>query len=607
MANRTDITKCHRLRTALPLERGNIQGMTEKAIAESSDYMLTHIPQGTYGNGEGLEPYHVRWGVPPIPETQYFDPRGNPELTVDGGTMTTRGPDGFPREVTTTVNNVGALGCAPPSTDIGAFGFDTFTRDLKMNKWRIGPMCIWDFIDHSEAQIAALRKALHTDWPQMLRDNFEYELRRRVINTAQFNYTSVAGMPYGQGGFVSAPNGQLDLGMVRRIVNGPMKAHGWRGGVEVSVSETAFETMRLNYKNLMGLTLESTLMSTETHYIGDVKRISWGGITWVINPEPMRGYFVNAPSGQLTFVPIYPKTYREGTGAGLVPEYNSGYDDPYVFVDGQRHKVYEVTMAVHSTFAERQAMGLPAILDRSWSKNLFNFEVEVIDRNNGGLTECNEDNMKWAWLIRHVYGWQPKNPELAFTIVHEVAPNVVNIVSVDTQFPSANWLTGPGAVAADINVQEPAPPGSDACALQELADCDDVDQTNNNLVPNVTIPLPEGLPPAANLGKYLFVGGTPVLAQRGTVIQIPVQRVEGVLGTFTVTITPTAGTATAGGGNDYTAGATVLTWADGEGGVKYAPIPILSTATPGQSLTAVATGTPTSSDGTTAVTITIVS
>lgn len=608
MNSQARTVKCRRIRTALPLESGNIQGMTEKMIAEAPDYLINHIPStGNYQTGEGLDPYHVRWGSPPIPETSYYDPRGTPALITDGGQMPARGPDGQPRHPTVNVNGVGALGCAMPSTPVGAIGFDNFFRDLRANKWTIGPFCAWDFIDYGDSAIAALRTALYERWPQMLKDNFEYELRRRVITSSIYNYSLYPGMPYSPSGFVIAPSGQLDLGFVRRIFDGPMKAHGWTGPKEVSVSETAFETMRLNYKTLMGLELQSHLDTSETHYIDGVKRITWGGIVWVINDEPMRGYFVPAPAGGVTFIPIYPKTYREGTGGGLVDDYNQGYNDPYVFIDGQRHKVYEVTMAVHPTAFERQPMAMPNMLGRSWSKNLFNFEVEVMDRQNGGLIECNEDNMKWAYAVRHIYGWQPKNPERAFAIVHEVAPNVVNIVSVDTQFPAANWVTAPGASAATIEIQEPGPNGSDECVEDELTDpCPAY--TEENLVPNIEDPLPDGAF-TPEIGDFFFSGGTPVLAQKGTTVYIPVTRVEGSLGAASVTITPTAGTATSGPGNDFTLGATVLTWADGEGGTKYAPVAVLSTATSGQSFTMVssaATSGFASDDGVTAVTVTII-
>ena len=596
--------KCKRLRTALPLESGNIQGMTEKAIAESADYLLTHIPQGNYATGQGIDPYFTRWGVPPIAETAYYDPRGTPNLGTNNGLMEARGQDGQPRTETVNVNGQGALGCAMPSTEIGSMGFDTFFRDMRANKWTIGPLCAWDFLDYAEPQIAALRTALYERYPQMLKDNFEYELRRRVITSSLYNYSVIAGMPHSAAGFPAIPTGQLDLGVVRRIINGPMKAHGWTGMPEVSVSEEAFETMRANYKTFKALTLESTLDSSETHYIGDVRTIIWGGVKWVINPEPMRGYFIPAPAGGVTFIPVYPRTYREGTGGGLVDDYNSGYDDPYIFVDGQRHQMYEVSMAVHSTAFERQAMAMPAMLGKSWSKNLFNFEVEVLDRNNGGLIDCNEDNMKWAWAIRHVYGWQPKNPERAFAIVHQVAPNAINIVSANTLFPPGDWTAGPGASAAAVEVAEPAPNGSGPCVDDEMIiTCPAFDE--DNLVPNVLEPLPDGAT-TPNVGKYFFAGGTPVGAQKNTIVQIPVTRVDGVLGATSITITPTAGTATSGAGNDFLLGATTLNWADGEGGTKYAPVTVLATATTGQSFTMVATGALTSDDGVTAVTVTII-
>lgn len=599
MANK-DVAKCKRIRTAMPLEAGNLQGAAEKMIAESPDYLLNTISDGTYKTQIGTDPYYVRTGVPPIPETAYFDPRGTPGLIDNGATMPTRGPDGQRRDVLTTVNGIGALGCAPPSNNIGAMGFDTFYRDLLMNKWDIGPFCAWDFIDYSPEMIAALQRALREDWPRMLRQNFEYALRRRVITSTQFNYSMVQGMPYSTGGWTVAPAGQLDLGFVRRILNGPMRHHGWQGTPEVSVSQTAFETMRLNYKALMGVELESTLESNETHYIGmDVKRIRWGDIIWVINPEPMRGYLVGG-----VFTPIYPTTYREGTGGGLVPDYNSGYDDPYVFVDGARHKVYEVTMCVHPTAFERQAMALPAIgMGPQFDRNLFNFQVETLDRNNGGLTECNEDNMKWKYLIKHVYGWQPKNPELAFSILHEVAPNVVNIVSVDTQFPATDYLDVPGSGTAKVEVSEPGPSETSDCAIEEFAVCPTSAPVLDHLVPNVLEPLPGGAPDLDADGQYLFTGGSVVYAGPGT-LKIPVERVGGTDGTFSVTVTPTPGTASAG--SDYTAGASVLAWADGEGGTKYASVPILGGATNGQAFTMVASGGETAADGVDAVTVNLI-
>jgi hypothetical protein len=557
--------------TALAYESGNIQGMTERFIAESANYLTKKIPDGTYANHAGLDPYHIRWGVPPIPEFEYFDPRSRP--TLEAGEMPARGCDGTERIIDTQVNNKGSIGCAMPANDVGAGGYDTFTRDLKANKWRIGPFCAWDFVDLGEAQINAMRKAVREDIPAMLVKNFEYELRRRIFASSLHNYSVLAGMPYASGGFTAAPTGDPELSFFRRIFQTKLIPNGWTGPREVSISREALERMMINYKLRTDLSMEinTQLGSKETQFLEDgTEVVSWGGIQWHLEDNPIRGY-LRTVTGGVVFVPIYPTITRVGTGAGLVPEPNPDYYEAYTWCDGAQERVYEVAVMLHSTAFERQAFGLPSIMDQSWDRNMFNFEVRPLT---GAWIECNEDLVKWAYLISHAYGWQPKQPERAALVIFPAQPEQFSLTTATYTAP----LTAPAAGTATVTISPANLHATDECAQKEDDECD-------KFAYDVILPAPSAATPfPTNTAGTMRTRGSDVrIVQPLSTLNIVVERAVGSSGVSTIDYTTTAGTATAG--SDYTTTAGTLSWADGEAGAKVVPIPILTAATAGQSFT----------------------
>jgi len=560
--------QCARLKTAIAEEVGNIQGMSERFIAESNDYLINRIPQGTFDNAEGVEPLKVRYSTAPMADSQYVD------LTVSGdvnGTMPAReNCSDHTTEQTALIDQKGAFGCNLPGETISG-GFDEFTRRLQGKAWETTPFCAMDLIlkKHYNEYIAMLRR----DLPKRAMEQFGYSLERNVIDFGFYNTAVVNGFTTSRGNFPAKPEGTLDLGTVRRVF-AILGAQGWSGAPEVGpISQEAFEIMRNNYKKNELAEFNSSLDSGETRFLDNgTTEITWAGIKWIITPRPLRGYLRALVGGGYSFVPVRPTIARAGTGEGIVTDINNDYFDCRTVCDGQEHELYEIGFYVDPSAATREGFAMPQVGGLTFDQSLFNFQVRMID---GAFLACNEDNFKGKFRILHAYAFESLWPELMGAIIYRVSPDVVNVNA-----PACDSQCAP-APGSEVVIEQPDNPTNNACSEN---DCDTTACDNDPT--NIVAPTPteEDPCPGPDVGVLKLATCGPIITETdNTEVCVYVERAGGSLGAASVDYTTTDGTAV--NPTDYLTTAGTLNWADGENDRKKICIPVVATGAGGTAFT----------------------
>jgi hypothetical protein len=577
--------QARRMKTAIAAETGNIQGMAERFIAESHDYLINRIPQASYDNNAGEDPIKIRYSTAPIEDREYVEMLATGENAE--GSMPGRDCTGAESSIDTSINNRGAFGCNLPGQTIHG-GYDVFSRVLKGKAWETDVICALDLITkmHYNEYIRMLRE----DLPKRAVEQFGYSLERNVIEMGKYNTSILNGFTFAEGTFPAPPQGTLDLATVRRVFQ-IMESQGWVGPREVQTSHAAFETMRLNYKNNTNLTLEATLVSSETQYVGaDEQVIDWGGIRWVLKNRPTRGYLRTTSTGY-EFVPVRPIIARAGTGQGVVSDINEDYFNASSYCEGERRELYEIGFYIAPNAARRESFAVPQVADKRFSQSMFNFEVSMID---GAYLDCNVDNLKFFFRMLHAYAFESTNPELMGAIIYRVQPDIIYVNEPSNNRPEDT---------DDDNVT------LGGALPQQHNDCSYEDQTDDSealaqaVLPEPTEDDPVPTPGAGQLRWYN--AGPLTTEQDAGSIKVWVERIGGVLGAATATVGTVEGTATDPEDFTHTL-AQVLSWADGEAGRKSITVPIVAAATAGSVFTvAKSAQTGASWTGATSVSITI--
>ena len=549
--------QCARLKTAIAEEVGNIQGMAERFIAESNDYLINRIPQSQFDASQGVEPRKVRYSTAPVADSEYG------EILVHGnenGTMPARDNCA---DITTDqaaiIDSKGAFGCNIPGETISG-GYDEFFRVLKGKAWETEPFCAMDLL--LKKHYNEYLDMLHRDLPKRAMEQFGYSLERNVIDFGFYNTSVVGGFTFSKGAFPAAPQGVLDLGYVRRVFV-LLEAQGWEGVKEVGpISRSAFETMRRNYKASEGLSIDSTLDSAETRFLDNGQEVvDWGGIRWILTSKPLRGYLRTNPDGSQQLVPVRPTLARAGTGEGIVTDINPDYFDCRTVCDGQAHELYEVGFYVSPNAATREAFAMPQVGNLSFSQNMFNFEVNMIE---GAYLECNRDKLKGLFRLLHAYAFESTMPELMGAIIYRVSPDCVNIIApcCDEQCPVPE--------GEEVTIAKPLAPKADGCSTADCdpTSCDDEPQNYIDPMGTESDPCP---PSVEGLIKLATCGPVITDTEAGQVC-VYVQRSGGSLGAASVNYSTVDGTAVAP--TDYTFTAGTLNWADGENQPQKVCVPI---------------------------------
>jgi hypothetical protein len=545
---------CARQKTAIAAESGNIQGMAEKYIMTTNDYAKQRIGVATFDPSEGEDPVKVRYSTTIPDDAPYVD------LLINGkeeGSMTVPGCDGEPDALTAMIDKRGAFGCNIPGSTIYN-GYDEFYRTLKGKAWETDPVCVMDLMlkKHTPSYIRMLRG----DLPKRAMEQFNRSLVRNVIAGAKYNTAVTGALTFAQGVFPNVPTGVLDIGYLKRVRT-ILNAEGWNDmPFEVQVSRESLSAAIQNYKADYNLQINTTPVANDKIGLEGLDVVEFEGIRFILTDLPTRGYLLPTPAGFELHI-VNPTKHRAGTGGGVVPEVDNDYYNCFHTCNGQTYPLYEVGLFIHPKAATRESFAPPQMANKSFSRNLFNFEVKMID---GAYIENNVDNFKFYFRLLHAYAFESLNPELMGAIIYQVQPDLINVHAA---------VCSPEGTAISIPVAEPSGPQTDPGVEDECVACGD--EVVSNIEP---LPTEDDTCPEVSTGILALVSCGPVITDKdvGTML-VGVERIGGSDGAASVEFD----TSDPGGGGSATAGvdytaivAEVVNWADGENGVKYVEITI---------------------------------
>lgn len=550
-----------RLKTIIYEIPGQVQGETERRISEMPSYTKQRLSSGSVDPNAGPSPVRLRY------RTAYPEKRAYVNILVEGKSnedLSAPLCDGVNYGFESTPKTRGSAMCNLPGTTITG-GYDTFGRSIKARKWQTDPVCPWDLLSDLNKGEAYLNGLLR-DLPIRATNEFGEALEDEVLAASKFNFSMVGGWVYAAGAFPAVPTGTLDIGYIKRIKAFFQAQPDWGNApFEIEVGADALWAAVHAWNTARGYTIQINNITGQANTIIGKQTVEFEGIRFVLNDFPTRGWLRTTAAGS-EFVRVPMEINRSGTGDGVVADLNVDYLNCTTVCDGQRHDVYEVARVIHPMFAQRQAMS-PVIL-KNLKLQYANMEMKLIG---GAHIDCNEFDEKFYYAMRHVYGFEVMNPELAGCILYRAAPAPIAVV--DTTCP-ADCVEDFGD---PVTMSELPPPDSDDCSDSQWDETTEVAHYVD--VGSVTDPGPD----ESAVGVIRFVGIEATAAADSTVYLI-VERSGGYNGASTVHIGTASGTATSG--TDFTAVSSTLSWADGEDGRKRVAIVLLPAATPGQNFTA---------------------
>ena len=565
---------CSRLKTAIAERCQEIVANTERWLEDHSDFVKSRLPRGVYDPKKGPNPRKLRYGFAPAEEREYL-----PILTQGTveGNMHGRACDSRDQDIDTTVDTTGAYGCELPGQELQG-GYDTFSYELKGKAFETGYACALDLLlkESYNDYLDGLAKAIKREAVK----HHCWGLERDVINLATYNTAVVDGYTHSEGAFPTVPTGGLNFETIERTF-ALLHAEGWTGAQVVGgVSREAFEFMVRQYRDQKGYNIDTTPSSSETEFIErgmDAK--TFNGVTFVFSKFPTRGYLRSDPDGGQELHMVRPTVSRAGTGGGIVPAINQAYYDCRYYCDGAYEELYEAAFIIHPEFAKVLSFQMPNVAGKSWSRELFNLNLRMIDgdtvTNRFGV--ANTDNFKFFMRALHAYSFEPENPELASVVLYRVSPHSPTSVTpvCNDAFPGTPSIPEGGAEPQlDDGQRDCSDPNDPSCG----------GEVKFPVYPEPTEETP--CPAAGGTGtlKWVDCGGITTGYDVGT-LRVCVERVGGVTGAASIQLDTANGTASAG--TDYTAiVAGAATWADGEGGYKCFDIEIDPTGSAGGTFTA---------------------
>ena len=560
--------QCGRLKTAIAERCQEIVGNTERWLNDHDDFVKSRLPRGVYDPSKGPNPRKLRYGFAPMEEREYLPILS--QGTVEGN-MHGQACDAKDRDIDTTVERTGAYGCELPGQELHG-GYDVFSYELKGKAFETGYACALDLLlkESYNDYLDGLAKAIKREAVK----HHCWGLERDVINLAQYNTSVVDGFTHSEGAFPAVPTGGLNFETIERLF-AILKAQGWSGKRVVGgVSREALEFMRAAYRTQKGYALELTPASMETEFIGHgTSAWEFNGVTFITSDFPTRGYLKTNESGTMDMQFIRPTITRAGTGGGVVPDVNESYYDCRYYCDGAYEELYETAYVIHPDFARVQSFQMPQVAGKSWSGDLFNLDLKMIDgdtvSNRFGV--ANTDNFKFFLRALHAYSFEPENPELGASIIYKVSPHQPIAVT-----PSCTDAYPGTPLIAEGGAQPQLDDGERDCSDPSAAGCGGEVKFPVSPDPSQTDPCPTDV-----VGVIKFVDCGTILTDTGaTLLRVCVERIGGTSGAASVQADTANGTAAAA--TDYTAVvAEALAWADGEGGSKCFDIAIDSTGAGG--------------------------
>jgi Calx-beta domain len=551
----------NRLKAIVYQVAGDIQGSTERRIQEGTSYVKQRLSTGTIDPNAGPSGVRLRYRTA-VPEKRAYVnilTEGTTEENVNAPNCSGDNSS-FPVEAMTR----GSAMCNMPETTIHG-GYDSFGRTIMGRAWGTDPVCPWDFLS-DVAKGEAYFDGLIRDLPIRAANEFNEALEDAVLRLTKYNFSMLGGWTHSTGTFPAVPQGTLDIGYLKRIEPILTSQLDWGNHpFEIEVGREALTTAIRAWNQANGVTIQATKITDNTNGLIGVETLEFEGIRFVINKMPTRGYLRTTGSGE-EFVRIPHEINRSGTGNGVVADLNEDYFNCTYYCDGKRHEVFEVARIIHPLFAERQAMA-PVIHKHIKLQNA-NMEVKWIT---GAHLDCNQWEDKGKYSLRHVFGLQLLNPELASHILYRTSPPPITVVSSTCPTDCVEDFGDP------VTMAELPPPDSNECFDADYLVTEQI--THEMDVGTVEAPGPD----VNAVGVVRFVGIDVTATPEAGTVYLIVERTGGYNGQTTIDVDSANGTAT--GGSDFTVVNTTLTWEDGESGRKRVPVTILAAATAGQAFT----------------------
>jgi hypothetical protein len=565
-------TTCRHLITALYYQRPLVSKEAEEKLAASNNFITRKIPD------RGVTTQHandddVQFRTAHQPFAKYRTISEGPGDKISG-TMPARGCDGTRTALTTLVDPFDANACHGTRTWNFAHGYALKTTQDFEDAVMTDVICIENYAQHGPSRVKAMFNALRTSFAQHGVDNFEANLRQKVIELGESNLSVTGSATHFNptvNGWEAPPDRMLDIPFLER-------ARQYWLGLEKSTVRSERDVMEIEVdrRSWFAAVADDILrtngpqVSLEAKFYEDPRAAFYGrqfheykNIRAVFNDEPMKGYFRDNGAGW-DFVEVLPHINVPGAdlpgateGAGLVSMRNPDYWSNRTVCNGVTYDLVVVGWLLSPNAFERWRLA-PSIAPEGVNPLGTNFEVDVLK---DAFIPCNEKRNKFRLIMQHKYRLKVKEPQLAGAIVY--LPEPLNIGYTRTP---CNDTTEDTAVAEPATYNTLEIPGPDLCEQATCETCEPGTVANN-----LGVCVADG----DGVFSMLPCGTAEIVVLDETVnLVIKVFRTGNLKDAATVDYAVAAVTAVAGTNFTDPADAT-LSWAADEGGYKTITVPVL--------------------------------
>ena len=563
-----------KFKTAMSEETGRIQALIQTKLKTFSGFALKETKETDYSTAEGENPRSIRYRKARMTHEDYS------EFLVTGNELRDFNTASCDGDETTlealadkTVNPVDTSGTTVH------LGYDEFTRTPKRTAIESEIIDILSVLQKKNPgqYIVALRDALVDSALERYERTVVKDLAREAYHKT--SVTKAFRSTEGGAFFNAVPEGVLSIGTLERLAD-RLYAWNYAEGVDTPMIEgrklirvyagrTQVEQAIENRKKAKGYIHMSEIYANDPKF-GETK--VFGDFQFIVNQLPPRGFLKQIQGGAdplYEFTEVYPTRNIIATGEGILEVPNNDYYDCNTVCDGKKEKLYEMGFITHPDALERQRFEVP-ILDKMFSAlgaKYSGFNVRFLNESllfgdvkaDGTRHHVyNEDRLKAKMKINHAYAPFSMHPEKMAAFLVQASPDFVEVFE-------ANCDECPEADVVSIGVTDQ--PGVEST--------DGEWNTDDNPVQRAFVGSGPGVIQMDNCAVTCTKTAEGLWAQN---LIIAVRRSEGYEGVATVQVDTSNGTATAG--VNYTAVvATVLTFADGCGGVQFVAVPILEDVT----------------------------
>lgn len=458
-----------------------------------------------------------------------------------------------------------------------AHGFATRTSEDMKFAYKSPVICIEDWARQGPDMVARFFGMLKDEFIKYGPDNFEANLREKVIELGESNAV-IAGSPnhfaVTTGGWEAEPEFLLSIPFLERY-------RRYMLTVEDSDIKNASDVLEISapFDDFMNAVHQDIIktggpqVSLEAKYYEDPLSPYYGKsffeykrIRCIFDDQPMKGYLKPQGAG-FNFVEIMPwRNVRGETiqgavdGGGLVWEDNPDYWASHIVCDGATYPVVALAWHLSSRAFERYRVS-ESVAPAGVNPVGTNFDVRV---RSGAWIPCNDLENQFFLIAQHKARLKTLLPKLAGAILYIPMPVQIGYTLSPCYDETEDTVT---EAAVEMNNLEPARP--DLCEQSNCETCD----------PGTVAAIDDGTIVCVADGDGTFLlepcGEVDAVWTEGTLnLVVRISRLGNLKDAAGVTVGATAGTALAGTHFTDPADA-VLAWAADEGGYQTYTVPII--------------------------------